>query len=338
MQHWLSDTEFIYNDRRNGQFVALIRDIEGRELTCLPRPIYAVAPDGHTALTLNFSRLARTRPGYGYAGVPDATAHALCPEDDGIWRIDLVSGAVDLVISVGTIARFEPQRGMHGAEHWCNHPTYSPQGGRFVFLHRWRTPRKSGLAGTLAQQPRTGWGKRARKTLGRLYRGMTGRRFTGHQSRMLVANADGTGLRCVLGEGMVSHFSWRDENHLLVWCHRRPAGDRYWLLNVETGHAEIAGDGILARDGHCTYSPDGKWILTDTYPDADGYQTLILFDPRNERRMDVGRYQAQPDLTGEIRCDLHPRFDRTGSRVCFDSAHEGARQMYCLDVSEITQC
>ena len=74
MLQWLSargEPVFIHNDRRDGRFVAVLRTAEGHELNVLPHPVYHVSSDGCRALTLNFSRLARTRPGYGYAGVTD---------------------------------------------------------------------------------------------------------------------------------------------------------------------------------------------------------------------------------------------------------------------------
>jgi len=42
-------------------------------------------------------------------------------------------------------------------------------------------------------------------------------------------------------------------------------------------------------------------------------------------------------VTGEMRCDLHPRWSRQGTQVCFDSVHEGPRQMYVCDVSAVVQ-
>ncbi|MBI3971026.1 MAG: hypothetical protein HY332_07025 [Chloroflexi bacterium] len=96
------------------------------------------------------------------------------------------------------------------------------------------------------------------------------------------------------------------------------------------------GQGVLTEDGHCSYSPDGNWLLTDTYPRRKPYRTLILSDLRTGRRIDVGRFLSPPEITGEIRCDLHPRWSQDGTLVCFDSVHEGSRQLHVVDVSEAT--
>ena len=89
-------------------------------------------------------------------------------------------------------------------------------------------------------------------------------------------------------------------------------------------------------DGHCSFSPDRKWILTDTYPDKEeSKRTLILYNVEEGRRVDIGRFYAPPEIWGDIRCDLHPRWDRDGKSVTIDSAHEGHRQIYMLDVSAV---
>ena len=36
-----------------------------------------------------------------------------------------------------------------------------------------------------------------------------------------------------------------------------------------------------------------------------------------------------------LHCDLHPRWNNKGTRIVFDSIHEGSRQVYSVDVSSI---
>jgi len=133
----------------------------------------------------------------------------------------------------------------------------------------------------------------------------------------------------------ISHFDWRNANQILAWARRYDIGDRYFLFTDRTDQIEVVGEGTLTCDGHCSYSPDRRWILTDTYPDAERMRTLILYRPEDDRRVDIGRFFAPKELDGEIRCDLHPRWSRDGTQVCFDSVHEGTRQMYIVDVRDI---
>ena len=112
---------------------------------------------------------------------------------------------------------------------------------------------------------------------------------------------------------------------------------RYALLTDRTQDVDIVGEGVLTCDGHCSWSPDRRWVLTDTYPDAENIRTLILYHPETATRVDIGRFYSPPDLKGPIRCDLHPRWSRDGKQVCIDSAHEDTRQMYVLDVEHIVE-
>jgi hypothetical protein len=153
-------------------------------------------------------------------------------------------------------------------------------------------------------------------------------------------------------DGMTSHFDWKDNSRILAWARRRwsidwknrshffkllrgQGNDFYFLFEDQTSQAEIVGKGILISDGHCSYSPDRTWILTDTYPDRDSMRTLILYHEKDRRRVDIGRFHSLRGLKSEIRCDLHPRWSRNGRMVNIDSTHTGSRQMYVIDVKSI---
>ncbi len=297
---WYSGNAVIYNDRvddgDSSHFVAIVRDVETTRADTVPRPIYALRPDGRQALSVNFSRIGRLRPGYGYEGVPDPGIEDPAPQDDGIWTVDLATGSDSLLISIAELATWNPSPTMQDAEHWVNHLQYSPNGERFLFLHRW-----------------TGDGK--------------------WYTRMLTMRPDGTEMRRIVGDGLVSHFDWRDDEHIIVWAD--DGGPAYWLYTVSTGMKRRIGAGTLTQDGHCSYGPDSRWLLTDTYPGSDRKQTLILFDAQTGARHDVGRYLEPAAFTGPFRCDLHPRWSPDGTQICFDSTHEGFRGVYVVDVRDI---
>lgn len=305
MLHWLStqpDRQIIYNDRQKNMFVSIIRDVFTGETQTLPRPVYALRPDGKEAVSVNFSRIARTRPGYGYEGVPDPGLGDPHPDNDGIWAMSLETGTHELIITLAQAAAMRPLPSMEGAtEHWFNHLQYNSNGSRCLFLHRW------GLGNGIR------WG-----------------------TRMLTANPDGTDIRIIADDGMTSHFDWRDSDYILAWAtQRRYSGDHYYLFDALTGSSTPVGRDVLDCDGHCSFSPDRRWILTDSYPDGTHHRTLMLFDPLTERRVDIGRFYSPPEITGPFRCDLHPRWSRNGKQVCIDSVHEGMRQVYVGDVQHI---
>ncbi len=303
MLQWLgSDPErsVIYNVCAGDHFAARIADVENGRQRQLDRPVYALSRDGRQAVSVNFARIATTRPGYGYQGPPDPWADDPHPDADGIYWMDVESGEHRLIVSLDQVVGIGHTAGMDGVTHWFNHLQFNPSGTRFLFLHRWVDSQH------------------------------------GRQTRLFTADPDGSGLACVADHGMVSHFDWRDDRHILAWARQHGVGDRYFVFADPGGQAEVLADGVLTQDGHCSYSPDGRWLLTDTYPDAQGFRTLILYDLQEQRRIDLGRFYAMPDrASGEIRCDLHPRWSRDGRSICFDSVHEGSRQIYVMEVADI---
>ena len=104
-----------------------------------------------------------------------------------------------------------------------------------------------------------------------------------------------------------------------------------------TDDVAVIGADCLTENGHMTYSIDGKWLLSDTYPDSvSNERLLILYDVENDRRYDIGSFYTDPNLGKPNRCDLHPRWNPDSRQVCIDSVHEQVRQMYLIDVSNLT--
>ena len=306
MMHWLPGSEdtIIYNDREGDRFVAVLLNVRTGDRCVLPRATSDVGLGGKLALCLNFARIAETRPGYGYAGLADPFADQAHPRADGVQVMDLASGARRLAVSMQDVYEYLGRPpGMNGAKMWFNHTLLNPSETRFAFLVRWR------------QEAETGW-----RTL------------------MFTAAPDGTDLKLLLGDGMVSHYDWRNDREILAWTRIGDRGDAFYLIDEPTGEATVVGAGLLTQDGHCSYSHNGKWILTDTYPDRETFERrLLIYVPDDGRLVEVGRYASPPPYVGEIRCDLHPRWSRDDRQICFDSVHEGQRQVYVIDTPEMAR-
>ncbi|MSR31315.1 MAG: hypothetical protein EXR99_07410 [Gemmataceae bacterium] len=302
MLQWLpgSAKEILWNDRQEGEFVCHVLDVKTGKKRTLPHPIYAVSPDGKTAIAADFRRLHDTRPGYGYAGVPDPSLE-LAPKDSGIFSVDLQTGTQKLLFSMAQLAAFgELSPSMKGAKHWFNHLLFNTDGSRFVFLHRWKPAE----------------GKVSFKT------------------RMVTARADGSDLFVLDPSGETSHFIWRDPNHILAWTKPEGKGAGFYLFKDKTAEVLQVGAGIMTKNGHCSYIPGNDWILNDTYPDRERLQHPYLFHLPTGKNLPLGRFLSPKEYAGEWRCDTHPRFSPDGNLVCIDSPHEGkGRQLYLIDIS-----
>lgn len=146
-------------------------------------------------------------------------------------------------------------------------------------------------------------------------------------TRLMTAAADESDLRVVMFDA--SHYTWRDDRHILVWT-----GDAYRLFE----DTPMAEGRVLweAPNGHETYLTDRDWVLTDTYPDGNGLQTIYLYHVPTGRRVDLGSFESPKTYRKDWRCDLHPRLTSDGRQVCFDSPHGGnGRQMYLMDLDSV---
>lgn len=301
MLQWLpgSASEVLWNDRAGDRFVCHLLDVKTREKRTLDSPIYTVSPDGRTAMTLDFARVQDMRPGYGYAGVADAQADEGAPASAGIYRLDLQSGRRELAVSLADVAKDVP---LAGAKHYFNHLLFGPDGARFVFLHRWR---RKGVRG--------------------------------FRTRMLTATPDGKDVRVVDPSGHTSHFIWRDARFVLAWSR---VGERsaFWLFDERCEQEPVlVGEGVMTKNGHCSYLPGNEWILNDTYPDRQRKQHPYLYHVETGRRVALGHFLSPEKYRGEWRCDTHPRFSPDGKRVAIDSPHGGGggRQVWLIDVAGI---
>ena len=304
MLQWLpgSESKVIFNTRLGDQYGSIIKDVGTGEEQVLEAPIYTVSADGRTAMAPNFARLGVLRPGYGYEGIPDPFHDRLITDEDGIYRVDLETGKNNLVISLAQMLEVEPQDSMATSLNWFNHLLFSPEGERFIFLHRWRKDLK------------THW-----------------------QTRMLTANADGTDIDVIADTQMVSHFIWKNPKQILAWSREAELGDHFFLYTDQSDVNTAIGVGVLKVDGHCTYSPDDEWVCTDTYPGKDNLHHLYLYHPQKGAHIELGRYYQPANVRGKPnRCDLHPGWSRAGKHLCIDSMMSGKRQLYLADVSAFT--
>lgn len=312
MLQWLndSDTKIIYNDREGDHFVARILDIETGTIDTICRPVYCLSPDGKYALSVNFSRLDKERPGYGYAGIPDEFAGVDHPADDGIWLIDLKRNSSTLIISMDRLVKEFHLDSMDGVPNWFNHLLFSPDSRRFAFFHRWRTSKV-----------------------------VDGKHYASHTTRMFTADLDGGNIYPLNLDDMSSHYTWFADDRIICFANQHDRGWNYYEFTDFVGAQKTIGEQYFKEDdGHCSYSSDGKWMLTDCYPSPENGQmrSLYLMELGTDICYEIGKFYADPQWPIPARCDLHPNWSRDNRKVCFDSIHEGDRQVYVVDVSKLT--
>jgi hypothetical protein len=284
-----------------------VLDVKTGKKRTLPHPFYTFSPDGKTAFAPDFRRLNDTRPGYGYNGVPDPNKEVLAPEDAGVWKMDMATGEQKLIFTFAQAAKI-PFTGREDAafkpasKHWFNHLLCNTDGTRLFFLHRWHAPAE----------------KQAFHT------------------RALTMNLDGGDVHVLDPWGGTSHFVWRDPSHIFAFAWHPSHGERFYLYEDKTDHVEVVGPDVMTVNGHNTYIPgkNNEWVLNDTYPDpVRRMQNPYLYHIPTNRRVPLGHFFSPRPYTGEVRCDNHPCASRDGTKIVFDSPHDGGRQVYLIDIS-----
>lgn len=297
------DQCMLFNATEQGRHISRVFDVAAaRQVVDFPRALYAVSSDGMCGVSLNFARLQRLRPGYGYDDIPDTSAGECAPADDGLWLVDLKRGTDELILSLAQVASTLPEPSMVGATHYFNHVLWSPDGGRFFFMHLWRMA--------------------------------NGRR----KSRAYIWDMDSLTFSLLCSCDQVSHHCWIDNQRMIIYSNEPDSGTHYHIYDVRNGCLAIVGARALSKDGHPSMSPtDPTLMVTDTYPDRFGEQSLLIFDTAHERLRRIALLYSPSRLRGEIRCDLHPRWSRSGQYLSIDSAHRDERRLCVLNVSDIVQ-
>ncbi|CAN5479941.1 hypothetical protein BH11BAC1_BH11BAC1_18430 [soil metagenome] len=291
--------EIIFNSFDGKNNISVLIDTNGKELKRFDLPVAAVSPDGKYALSYNFSRLATFAKGYGYENGVDEEIVVKIPDKQGLSLINIETGEIKKLFTVAEIAAIEPDVEMEDAFHFFTHCLFSPSGKRFVFYHR------------------------------------SIRDMNFVRTRMFSCDLKGENKYIFPTDGMVSHIGWKDEKRIMAYCRTKEHGDGYFLFEDGNNQYEQVGGEAFTSDGHPSYSPaDSNWFVTDTYPNRFRLSTLILYNFLKKKRIDVAKLKQPLQFKNELRCDLHPRWNRAGTVICFDSAHTGKRSLCTLSISE----
>jgi len=322
MLQWIpgSSSKVIWNDRRGDKFISIIKDIKTGETKELDNAIYAVSPDGKSAIGTDFARIQNYRKGYGYPGGVDPYKHQNAPKKSGIYRIDLETGKAKLILSYKQISKI-PNAGEDISDKWhyFNHLLVDTVGDRFIFLNRWWD---APIPDEVLANP-TEYNKIR----------------SNYTTRMFTVGMDGKDVYLLDPSGKTSHFIWKDPKHITAWTLPIGKNRGFWEFEDRTTNIRQVGKGVMTVNGHNTFLPgtSNEWILNDTYPmGKERMQTPYLYHEKTNKRIDLGHFHEPQEYTGEWRCDLHPRASNDGNLICIDSTHGGnGRQMYLIDISSL---
>ena len=292
---WLNDETFIYSDfdELDARYVSKVVNIKDHSVTQYRFPVQDAYKDQYF-LSLNYQRIRTLRPDYGYFCLDEMTKFELNKlEGDGIWKVELATHRESLLISLVDVCSFEAKSVFQKANHKVNHFQINPSGQCFVFLHRYI---------------------------------ISGKRY----DRLFLADAVTGDLSLLSDSLLVSHYHWLDSQNLVVFLDDVDDGECYLILNIVTGHKKVLPELSKYGDGHP--SGEGNVMVTDTYPNRAGMQSLFLLEDLDHINIQLlGSFYHPLKFKGVSRCDLHPRLVWRQKAVYFDSVYSGRRQFYKLE-------
>lgn len=303
-------TQFFFNDRdpQDGSLLTVLFDVSQgdggrrvREYRYPDSPVAnsGVAQQGGSFLALNYGRLARLRLVTGYQGCADWSEEVNAPENDGIFLVDVASGARSLLVSYRQLRDAVDRREYPEIDDYAlfiNHTLWNRAGTRVYFYLRanFRSPL------TRVNIP-------------------------------FSINTDGTGLtqHPLLG----GHPEW-DDGMVIIGAD----GDRQVRYDTSTGQilGTIGPPGTFANpEGDIALSPDRRWFVNGhkTGSKKTGQATVFTFYDRQDGRVirtrgfSIGKWTG-----GALRIDPAPCWNRDGNQILFGALDESSqtRQLYVL--------
>ena len=214
---------------------------------------------------------------------------------DGIWEVNVEKDESTLILSLADVMAFDKKDYMQ-CQHYINHVAYCPDERYIIFIHRWQ---------------------------------VKGGEFV---SRLLKYDLQEKKLMTLLDNGHVSHYCWKSKDELMIFATNEKKEKGYMVVNLETGKNYLL-EGLPTEDGHPTYSKDGKWIVTDTYPDNQRNQYLFLYQTEDKKVYRVDKLYSPFKYFNEVRCDLHPRWSMDNQYLLVDNTAQGIRTLKIYGVN-----
>lgn len=152
-----------------------------------------------------------------------------------------------------------------------------------------------------------------------------------HQASLAVYDLISKSIRVLEDKEKVSHYVWIDDNNILCTSYNDKRHCYYYIYNVETKSKTQFCPNSLKEDGHPSMLNE-NFILTDTYPDINGFQYLNIVDYRNDKLEQIAKIYSYPVVRGEMRTDLHPRLSASKRIICFDTNVHDKRSLALINL------
>ncbi len=342
MLQWLQgESKIIYNCSKDGHLISRIFDMCTGETRDLCASIYGITPDGKKSITLNMERAYWCRA-YHYSSVANTTYDVDIAEDDGVYELDLESNKLKRIISINDVINMGYEPSFAKARHWLEHIMISPDGSRFCFLHRFSYDNIYNYKTRLFIADING----SHLQMIEGWKSFKWSHFGWNSSDAFSIYAythkdEGGNSHQEESSSILTQVSWKEDvislirkcYHTMIPQHYRISLNRlrkgqpnyYQYYECRDGLFTWCNDFRIKEfdiDGHPSFTHDGRYMLTDSYPDHRGMQRLVVYDRETGKALILAKIRdALTRKPGS--CDLHPKLCHNDSFVTIDTAYDG---------------
>lgn len=352
MMQWIpgkgNENKVIYNSSKDGCLISKIKDLNTNEIKEINWPIYGITPDGKKSISIDLERSYWCRA-YHYQSVINPLKEGRIIDGDGIFEIDLENNKRNLLIDIKTIVNLEPDADFDLMKHWVEHIMINPDGTKFCFLHRFSPQNKieqyrtriciANIDGS-GLQVISGWGQFMWSHFGwknindfviyTYKRPAIFKKFENNNQKNEFHSTFSikktlfkfvVSIKRRLPRWILLHIMPRN----MYYQHYIFEKDSYKLLeNLEEKYFNI--------DGHPSFTSDGRYMLTDSYPDGNNYRRYIVYDSITKKGMIIAK-MPENKLNDNVECDLHPKLSKDNSYVVFDTTSSGKHSMILFKIN-----
>ena len=299
------ETQFFFNDRdlKTGKVFCVLYDIEKnkriREYRFTDTPIGngGVNQNGVWFLGLNYARMARLRPVTGYKDAWDWTNNIAHPKDDGLFKVNILSGKKNLIVSFYQMAKELQSVGKNitSSHLFINHSLPNREGDRIFFFAR------------------AGWS------------GQKGERI----NHPFVFNIDTSHLnsnRIHIG----GHPEW-DYGHRMIGRHKERQiifDTNNQIIVGSLGSPEIFPD----PEGDIALSPNGKLFINGHKDKKKKSNYYTIFDRESGSHARTEGFNIGHWQSGDLRQDPSPCWNRNNDQILVPGVSKDGktRQIFLL--------
>lgn len=348
MMQWLpgigNETKIVYNCSRNSHLTSRIYDIATGENKDIDWPIYGLTPDGKKSISLDLERSYWCRA-YHYQSVANPEKDGRVVEGDGIFEIDLENNTRRLLIDIKDIIAIEPDEDFNEMKHWVEHIMINPDGTRFCFLHRYSPVNNvlqyrtricvANIDGTDLQVI-PGWNTYMWSHFG--WQGNDSfviysyKRPSFYKKFDVLSPVKGQTKNKISVKAIVRKFALDIKNRIpKAWIKKLLPQNTYYQHYVIGSEGKYKLESAWIQpyfdvDGHPSFTIDGKYMLTDSYPDQHNNRRYIVYNTENHKGVIVAK-MPENKLPGNAACDLHPKLSRDNQYIVFDTTSSAKHSM-----------